>query len=75
MVVLLEIMLINEILSASFFSSTYAGLFVKCLCAALLMLGMQFLVFHRCEEFRSVCLYAVEARDVLMSKIRGRKSQ
>ncbi len=75
MVVLLEITLINEILSASFFSSTYTGLFVKCLCAALLMLGMQVLVFHRCEEFRSVCLYAVEARDILMSKIRGRKSQ
>ena len=74
-VVLLEITLINEILSASFFSSTYTGLFVKCLGAALLMLGMQVLVFHRCEEFRSVCLYAVEVRDVFMSKIRGRKSQ
>ena len=75
MAVLLEIILINEILSASFFSSTYAGLLIKCLCAALLMLGMQVFVFHRCEEFRSVCLYAVEVRDVLMSKVRGRKSQ
>ena len=74
-VVLLEILLIDQILSDAFFSSTYMSLLIKCLCAALLMLGMQVLVFHRCEEFRSVCLYAVEAKDVLMSKIRGRKSQ
>ena len=73
-VVLLEIMLINQMLSAEFFSSTYAGLLMKCICAAALMLGMQILVFYRCEEFRSVCLYAVEVRDVLMSKVRGRKT-
>ena len=74
-VVLLEILLINQILSDSFFSSTYMGLLIKCLCAAALMLGMQILVFHRREEFRNVCLYAGEAKKVLMSKIRGRKSQ
>ena len=74
-VVLLEILLIDQILSDAFFSSTYMGLVIKCLCAAGLMLGMQILVFHRREEFRSMCMYAGEARAVLMSKIRGRKSQ
>lgn len=74
-VVLLEILLIDQILSAHFFSSTYTGLLIKCLCAAGLMLGMQILVFHRCEEFQSLCVYAGEARAVLMSKIRGRKSR
>ena len=73
--VLLEILLIDQILSDAFFSSTYMGLLIKCLCAAGLMLGMQILVFHRREEFRSMCMYAGEARAVLMSKIRGRKSQ
>lgn len=74
-VVLLEILLIDQILSAPFFSSTYTGLLIKCLCAAGLMLGMQILVFHRREEFQSLCVYAGEARAVLMSKIRGRKSR
>ena len=74
-VVLLEILLIDQILSDAFFSSTYMGLLIKCLCAAGLMIGMQILVFHRREEFRSMCMYAGEARAVLMSKIRGRKSQ
>ena len=75
MVVLLEILLIDRILSDSFFSATYMGLMIKCLCAAVLMLGMQILVFHRHEEFRSVCLYAGEAGRVLMNKVQGRKSQ
>ena len=74
-VVLLEILLIDQILSDAFFSSTYMGLLIKCLCAAGLMLGMQILVFHRREEFRSICVYLGEVRAVLMSKIRGRKSQ
>ena len=74
-VVLLEIILIDQILSATFFSSTYMGLLAKCLCAALLMLGMQSLVFHRREEFRNVWLYAGEAKKVLVRKIQGRKSQ
>ena len=74
-VVLLEILLIDQILSEPFFSSTYTGLLIKCLCAAGLMLGMQILVFHRREEFQSLCVYAGEARAVLMSKIRGRKSR
>ena len=74
-VVLLEILLIDQILSEPFFSSTYMGLLIKCLCAAGLMLGMQILVFHRREEFQSLCVYAGEARAVLMSKIRGRKSR
>ena len=74
-VVLLEILLIDQILRAPFFSSTYTGLLIKCLCAAGLMLGMQILVFHRREEFQSLCVYAGEARAVLMSKIRGRKSR
>ena len=74
MVVLLEVVLIDQILSASFFSSTYGGLLLKCICAAALMLGMQILVFHRCGEFRSVCVYIGETWDVLMCKIRGRKS-
>ena len=74
-VVLLEILLIDQILSAPFFSSTYTGLLIKCLCAAGLMLGMQILVFHRREELQSLRVYAGEARAVLMSKIRGRKSR
>lgn len=74
-VVLLEILLIDQILSEPFFSSTYTGLLIKCLCAAGLMLGMQILVFHRREEFQSLCVYAGEVRAVLMSKIRGRKSR
>lgn len=74
-VVLLEILLIDQILSEPFFSSTYTGLLIKCLCAAGLMIGMQILVFHRREEFQSLCVYAGEARAVLMSKIRGRKSR
>ena len=75
MAVLLEVVLIDQILSEPFFSATYTGLLIKCICAAALMLGMQILVFHRREEFRNVCLYAGEAKKVLMSKIRGRKSQ
>lgn len=75
MAVLLEVVLIDQILNAPFFSATYIGLLIKCLCAAALMLGMQILVFHRREEFRNVCLYAGEAKKVLMSKIRGRRSQ
>lgn len=75
MAVLLEVVLIDQILNDAFFSATYIGLLIKCVCAAALMLGMQILVFHRREEFRNVCLYAGEAKNVLMSKIRGRKSQ
>ena len=74
-VVLLEVLLIDQILSAPFFLSTYMGLMIKCFCAGILMLGMQVIVFHRREEFRSVCLYIGEVRDILMSKIQGRKSQ
>ncbi len=74
-VVLLEILLLDRILSEPFFSTTYTGLLFKCVCAAGLMLGMQILVFHRREEFQSLCVYAGEARAVLMSKIRGRKSR
>ena len=73
--VVAEIWLIDFLLRSPMFSTTYMGLIGKCVLAAVLMAGMQLIIFRRSEEFQAVYIYAGEIKNIIRNKFRARKDR
>lgn len=74
-VVFAEIWLIDFLLRSPMLSATYIGLLGKCVLAAVLMAGMQFIIFRRSEEFRAVYTYAGKALYIIWTKAKNKEGK
>lgn len=72
LVVVAEIWLIDFLLRSPMFSTTYMGLIGKCVLAAVLMAGMQFIIFRRSEELQAVYIYAAKALYIIWTKAKNK---
>ena len=70
--VVAEIWLIDFLLRSPMFSTTYMGLIGKCVLAAVLMAGMQFIIFRRSEELQAVYIYAAKALYIIWTKAKNK---
>ena len=73
--VVAEIWLNDFLLRSPMFSTTYMGLIGKCVLAAVLMAGMQLIIFRRSEELQAVYIYAGEIKNIIRNKFRARKDR
>ena len=50
---------------------TYLGLLLKCIMILIIMLIIQYILFHKIEEFKDMCVYLKKINNIISNKIKG----